>query len=170
MANPFRAQVIWHRCRCYITPMAELNACGRPHLAPLLTCAPAAIGRGLMNCASLTCAASRRISEGIGSSRRGVPHCCSPGFEDKPYAVREPTATPAGTTGTSLAKVGLRARFLGVAVKSSGDRPIRSRISSTAFKRRPIRGDLTGLGVSREDLDPETAEISLHLNLNSQTR
>src|SRR5207244_8946847 len=64
-------------------------------------------------------------------------------FQYEPYARRVPALTAADTTGTYSAKVGTGLRFCGTAVRSAGDRPIRS--SSTNAASTTACWDATGL-------------------------
>ena len=53
-----------------------------------------------------TCWTSWRISDGVGSSMRRLPHCSVTRFQYDPYARRQPSPTRADTTGMYSAKAG----------------------------------------------------------------
>jgi hypothetical protein len=53
-----------------------------------------------------TCWTSWRISDGVGSSMRRLPHWSTTRFQYEPYARRQPSLTRADTTGMYSAKVG----------------------------------------------------------------
>ena len=56
-----------------------------------------------------TCWTSWRISDGVGSSMRRLPHWSVTRFQYEPYARRQPSLTRADTTGMYSAKVGAAA-------------------------------------------------------------
>ena len=79
-----------------------------------------------------TCWTSWRISDGVGSSMRRLPHWSMTRFQYEPYARRQPSLTRADTTGMYSAKVGAAGLAAGAASRSAGVRPIRSSTSMAA--------------------------------------
>jgi hypothetical protein len=79
-----------------------------------------------------TCWTSWRISDGVGSSIRRLPHCSVTRFQYEPYARRQPSLTRADTTGMYSAKVGAGGPAAGTASRSAGVRPMRSSTSMAA--------------------------------------